>query len=142
MPSASMIVTVGRVFRHPTQLQCHGGCGKQSCQHGGEIQAGTLGPDPSFPPPAMGPTSGSTATAMGIKYLTGVFGPSVAPNANSVAVGQPSASRPFSRPDVQGSTFSSGQPSSESVQASPSSAPAIQCDFSVSCPASTTSSLP
>ncbi|KAG1828769.1 hypothetical protein DFJ58DRAFT_848923 [Suillus subalutaceus] len=96
----------------------------------------------SFPPPAIGPTGASTATDMGIRYLTGVFGPSVAPNADSVAVGQPSASRPFGRPDVQGRTFTSGQPSSELVQASPSSAPPIQCDLSVSCPASTTSSLP
>ncbi|KAG1834618.1 hypothetical protein DFJ58DRAFT_735784 [Suillus subalutaceus] len=96
----------------------------------------------SFPPPAIGPTGASTATDMGIRYLTGVFGPSVAPNADSVAVSQPSASRPFGRPDVQGRTFTSGQPSSESVQAGPSSAPPIQCDLSVSCPASTTSSLP
>ncbi|KAG1862828.1 hypothetical protein DFJ58DRAFT_725311 [Suillus subalutaceus] len=96
----------------------------------------------SFPPPAIGLTGASTATDMGIKYLTGVFGPSVAPNADSVTIGQPSASCPFGRPDVQGSTFTSGQPSSESVQAGPSSAPPIQCDLSVSCPASTTSSLP
>ncbi|KAG1832629.1 hypothetical protein DFJ58DRAFT_847963 [Suillus subalutaceus] len=96
----------------------------------------------SFPPPAIGPTGASTATDMGIRYLTGVFGPSVAPNADSVAVGQPSASRPFGRPDVQGRTFTSGQPSSELVQVGPSSAPPIQCDLSVSCPASTTSSLP
>ncbi|KAG1766135.1 hypothetical protein EV702DRAFT_1257295 [Suillus placidus] len=81
-------------------------------------------PNPSFPPPVMVPTGGSTATAMGVKYLTGVFGPSLAPNADS----QPSASRPFSRPDVQGSTFTSGQPSSESVEAGPSSGPAIPSD--------------
>ncbi|KAG1870088.1 hypothetical protein DFJ58DRAFT_722991 [Suillus subalutaceus] len=96
----------------------------------------------SFPPPAIGPTGASTATDMGIRYLTGVFGPLVAPNADSVAVSQPSASHPFGRPDVQDRTFTSGQPSSESVQAGPSSAPPIQCDLSVSCPASTTSSLP
>ncbi|KAG1865935.1 hypothetical protein DFJ58DRAFT_724324 [Suillus subalutaceus] len=96
----------------------------------------------SFPPPVIGSTGASTATDMGIRYLTGVFGPSVAPNADSVAIGQPSASHPFGHPDVQGRTFTSGQPSSESVQAGPSSAPPIQCDLSVSCPASTTSSLP
>ncbi|KAG1820927.1 uncharacterized protein BJ212DRAFT_1297408 [Suillus subaureus] len=56
--------------------------------------------NPSFPPPMMGPTSGSSATAMGVRYLTGVFGPSVTPTANSVSIGQPSASHPFSRPDV------------------------------------------
>ncbi|KAG1775255.1 hypothetical protein EV702DRAFT_1236345 [Suillus placidus] len=98
-------------------------------------------PNPSFPPPVMVPTSGSTATAMGVKYLTGMFSPLLAPNADS----QPSASCPFGRPDVQGSTFTSGQPSSESVeagpssesvQAGPSSGPAIASDVSVSSPAS------
>ncbi|KAG1776911.1 hypothetical protein EV702DRAFT_1227857 [Suillus placidus] len=95
-------------------------------------------PNPSFPPPVMVPTGGSTATAMGVKYLTGVFGPSLAPNADS----QPSASRPFGRPDVQGSTFTSGQPSSESVEAGPSSGPTIPSDVSVSSPASVAPSLP
>ncbi|KAG2336370.1 hypothetical protein BDR05DRAFT_953418 [Suillus weaverae] len=103
--------------------------------------------NPSFPPPVMVPTGGSMATAMGVKYLTGVFGPSLAPNADS----QPSVSRPFCHPDVQGSTFTSGQPSSESMEASPSSesaqvgpssGPAVPSDVSVSSPASASPSLP
>ncbi|KAG2337905.1 hypothetical protein BDR05DRAFT_952269 [Suillus weaverae] len=94
--------------------------------------------NPSFPPPVMVQTGGSTATAIGVKYLTGMFGPSLAPNADS----QPSASRPFSCPDVQGSTFTSGQPSSESVEAGPSSGPAVPSDVSVSSPASVAPSLP
>ncbi|KAG2741699.1 hypothetical protein P692DRAFT_201810151 [Suillus brevipes Sb2] len=107
--------------------------------------------NPSFPPPMLGSAGGSTATAMGVRYLPGVFGPSVVPT--SAAVGQTSASR-LGRPDVQGSTFTSGQPSSESVQAGPSSAPAVQGDLGVvatdstpdstpdSSPASVTNSLP
>ncbi|KAG1770165.1 hypothetical protein EV702DRAFT_1202577 [Suillus placidus] len=99
-------------------------------------------PNPSFLPPTMGPSHGSSATAMGMRYLNGVFGPSVTPNIDSVDVGQPSVSRPFGRPDAQGSTFTSGQESSGSAQAGPSSAPAFPSHFTTASPASETNSLP
>ncbi|KAG2029401.1 hypothetical protein BDR03DRAFT_1018448 [Suillus americanus] len=98
--------------------------------------------NPSFPPPMMAPTAGSSATAMGMRYLTDVFDPSVAPTANLVGVAQALASRLFACPDVQGSMFISGQPSYESAQAGLSSAPAVQSQFSVSLAASETHSLP
>lgn len=98
--------------------------------------------NPSFLPPVMAPVVGSSATAMGRRYLTGVFDASVAPNANSVGVAQASASCSFSRPDGQASTFTSGQPSSEPALAGPSSAPAVNSHFSLSSPASATHSLP
>ncbi|KAG2134171.1 uncharacterized protein EDB93DRAFT_1254603 [Suillus bovinus] len=98
--------------------------------------------NPSLPLPTMSHSHGSSATAMGMRYLNSVFGPLVAPNPPSVGGGQASASHPFSRPDVQGSTFTSGQPSSGSAQAGPSSAPAFQSHFNVTSPASDTHSLP
>ncbi|KAG1776223.1 hypothetical protein EV702DRAFT_1046375 [Suillus placidus] len=55
-------------------------------------------PNPSFLPPTMGTSHGSSATAMGMRYLNGVFGPSVTPNTDSVDIGQPSVSCPFGRP--------------------------------------------
>ncbi|KAG1720609.1 hypothetical protein EDD22DRAFT_854598 [Suillus occidentalis] len=57
-------------------------------------------------------------------------------------VPQASVSCQFPHPDGQGSTFTSGQPSSESALARPSSAPAINSHFNVSSPASATHSLP
>ncbi|KAG1779890.1 hypothetical protein EV702DRAFT_1194642 [Suillus placidus] len=99
-------------------------------------------PNLSFLPPTMGPSHGSSATAMGMRYLNGVFGPSVTPNTDSVNIGRPSVSRPFGRPDAQGSTFTSGQESSGSAQAGPSSAPAFPSHFTATSPASETNSLP
>ncbi|KAG1767884.1 hypothetical protein EV702DRAFT_1203543 [Suillus placidus] len=80
-------------------------------------------PNPSFLPPTMGPSH-------------------VTPNTDSVDVGQSLVSYPFSRPDVQGSTFTSGQESSGSAQAGPSSAPAFPSHFTAASPASETNFLP
>ncbi|KAG1759117.1 hypothetical protein EDD22DRAFT_956203 [Suillus occidentalis] len=119
----------GRVCRCPAQLQPDGGGGYRSLLPGGEIKAGLLNVQPILP----------TANA----WLSQVVQPP------QQWVGQTSASR-LGRPNVQGSTFTSGQPSSESVQAGPSSAPAVQGDLGVvstdsspdSSPASVTNSLP
>ncbi|KAG1794830.1 uncharacterized protein HD556DRAFT_1442615 [Suillus plorans] len=80
--------------------------------------------NPSFPPPMVSHGNDSTATAFGMRYLNGVFGPSIAPIPLSVGVGQTSASRSFGRPDMQGSTSISGNLSSASAHAGPLSAPA------------------
>ncbi|KAG0698121.1 hypothetical protein DFH29DRAFT_878203 [Suillus ampliporus] len=91
-------------------------------------------PNPSFPAPVISPANASTATAMGYRYLNGVFGPSVGPLPMSVGVGKPSVSRPFGCPDMQGTTFMSGQVSSVSAPAGPSN--------TVPSPASAAHSLP
>ncbi|KAG1730158.1 uncharacterized protein EDB91DRAFT_1252809 [Suillus paluster] len=82
--------------------------------------------NPSFPPPMMSNFGATSATpqmqAMGIRYLNGVYSPSVATSASAAG---PSASRPFGRLDMHGDTFTSGQASSVSAHAGPSSAPAV-----------------
>ncbi|KAG2057625.1 hypothetical protein BDR06DRAFT_1036812 [Suillus hirtellus] len=60
--------------------------------------------NPSFPPPALSHANESSATTFGMRYLNGVFGPSVAPMPLSVGVGQSSALHPSSHPEVQGGT--------------------------------------
>ncbi|KAG2030629.1 hypothetical protein BDR03DRAFT_986964 [Suillus americanus] len=123
--------------------------------------------NPLFPPPVMTLGHGSSATAMGMQYTTGVYGPSLAPMTSLVPIGQPSASgsvglpvaqgtsggvvvpnppladvgqgsvsRPFGQSDGHGTTFTSGQASSGSAEAGPSS------HFPVKLPASETRSLP
>ncbi|KAG1726512.1 uncharacterized protein EDB91DRAFT_1254286 [Suillus paluster] len=88
-------------------------------------QAQTIA-NPLFPPPMMSNFGATSATpqmqVMGIRYLNGVYSPSVATSASAA---DPSASRPFGRPDMHGDTFTSGQASSMSAHASPSSAPAV-----------------
>ncbi|KAG2367551.1 hypothetical protein BDR07DRAFT_1478905 [Suillus spraguei] len=79
--------------------------------------------NPSFLPPMISHGNESSATAFGIRYLNGVFGPSVAPIPPSVGMGQTLVSCPSACPDMQGSTFTSGQASSASAHAGPSSAP-------------------
>ncbi|KAG1797137.1 uncharacterized protein HD556DRAFT_1466784 [Suillus plorans] len=49
--------------------------------------------NPSFPPPMVSHGNDSTATAFGMRYLNGVFGPSIAPIPLSVGVGQTVISR-------------------------------------------------
>ncbi|KAG2100518.1 hypothetical protein BD769DRAFT_1393941 [Suillus cothurnatus] len=81
-------------------------------------------PNPSFPPPAIRYGNESLATAFGMRYLNGVYGPSVAPVTLSAGVSQTSVSRPSGRSDMQGTTLASSSASSASRHASPSSAPA------------------
>ncbi|KAG1728246.1 uncharacterized protein EDB91DRAFT_1253509 [Suillus paluster] len=81
---------------------------------------------PSFPPPTMSNFGATSATpqmqAMGIRYLNSVYGPSVATSASAAG---PSATRPFGRLNMHGDTFTSGQASSVSAHAGPSSTPAV-----------------
>ncbi|KAG1747875.1 uncharacterized protein EDB91DRAFT_1245351 [Suillus paluster] len=100
--------------------------------------------NPSFPPLMMSNFGATSATpqmqAMGIRYLNGVYGPSVATSASAAG---PSASHPFSRLDMHGDTFTSGQASSVSAHASPSSTPAVVGPRSAgTSPASAAKSLP
>jgi len=81
-------------------------------------------PNPSFPPPAIRHGNESSATAFGMRYLNGVYGPSVAPVTLSAGVGQTSVSRPSGCSDMQGTTLASGSASLASGHAGPSSAPA------------------
>jgi len=81
-------------------------------------------PNPLFPPPAIRYGNESSATAFGMRYLNGVYGPSVAPVTLSAGVSQTSVSRPSGHSDMQGTTLASGSASSASGHASPSSAPA------------------
>ncbi|KAG2353342.1 hypothetical protein BDR07DRAFT_1496442 [Suillus spraguei] len=98
--------------------------------------------NPPFPPPMMSQAHGSSATTMGMRYFNGVFGPLVALTPHLVGIGQPSVSTPFGCPDLQGSTFTSGQASSALVHAGPSSTPASASHFSATSPPSATHSLP
>ncbi|KAG2137012.1 hypothetical protein DEU56DRAFT_946307 [Suillus clintonianus] len=87
--------------------------------------------NPSFPAPPISNLGGTVATtqvqALGMQFLNGVYGPSVAP----------SASRPSGWPDPQGQTFTSGHAASISAVAGPSSAPvADQPHFDLSPPSS------
>ncbi|KAG2116989.1 uncharacterized protein F5147DRAFT_648607 [Suillus discolor] len=63
--------------------------------------------NPSFPPPMLSHGNESSATAFGMRYMNGVFGPLAAPTSLSAGVGQTSASCPPGRPDTQGDTFTS-----------------------------------
>jgi hypothetical protein len=81
-------------------------------------------PNPSFPLPAIRHGNESSATAFGMRYLNGVYSPSVAPVTLSAGVSQTSASCPSGRSDMQGTTLASGSASSASGHAGPSSAPA------------------
>ncbi|KAG2063091.1 hypothetical protein BDR04DRAFT_1164258 [Suillus decipiens] len=85
------------------------------------LQRDRSAPNPSFLPPIADLNVASSVTALGRRYLNSVFNPSVAPSTNSVGVTDTSASRPFGRSDVQGTTFTSGQVTAEPVQAGPSS---------------------
>ncbi|KAG1787533.1 uncharacterized protein HD556DRAFT_1312719 [Suillus plorans] len=76
--------------------------------------------NPLFPPPMISHGNDTSATAFGMRYLNGVFGPSVAPIPISVGVGQMSVSCPSGRPDTQGGTFTSGSVSSALAHAGPS----------------------
>ncbi|KAG2033061.1 hypothetical protein BDR03DRAFT_985233 [Suillus americanus] len=60
--------------------------------------------NPLFPPPVMTLGHGSSATAMGMQYTTGVYGPSLAPMTPLVPIGQPSASGSVSLPVMQGTS--------------------------------------
>ncbi|KAG0695111.1 hypothetical protein DFH29DRAFT_1005755 [Suillus ampliporus] len=90
--------------------------------------------NPSFPALVISHANGSSATTLDLRYLNGVFSPSVGAIPMSVGVGQTSVSCPFSRPDMQGSTFMSGQASLVSAPTGPSHA--------VPSPASAAQSLP
>ncbi|KAG0695462.1 hypothetical protein DFH29DRAFT_1005438 [Suillus ampliporus] len=90
--------------------------------------------NPSFPALVISHVNGSLATTLGLRYLNSVFSPSVGAIPMSVGVGQTLVSHPFSCPDMQGSTFMSGQASSVSAPASPSHA--------IPSPASAAQSLP
>lgn len=81
--------------------------------------------NPSFPAPTISQAEHPTVTAFGRLFLNSVFDPSVAPIPVAAAAGEPSVSRPFGRHDTVGSTFRSGQGSSVSAVAGPSSAPAV-----------------
>ncbi|KAG1726820.1 uncharacterized protein EDB91DRAFT_1254192, partial [Suillus paluster] len=100
--------------------------------------------NPSFPPPMMSNFGATSATpqmqAMGIRYLNGVYGSSVATSASAAGS---SASRPFGCLDMHGDTFTSGQVSLVSAHAGPSSAPAVVGPHSAgTSPASAAKSLP
>ncbi|KAG1801758.1 hypothetical protein EV424DRAFT_1545390 [Suillus variegatus] len=77
-------------------------------------------PNPSFALPMIGQGNDTLATAFSMRYLNGVFGPSVVPIPVSVGVGQTSVSCLPGRLNTQGSTFTSGSVSSALAHAGPS----------------------
>ncbi|KAG2072143.1 hypothetical protein BDR04DRAFT_1117191 [Suillus decipiens] len=76
-------------------------------------------PNPLFLLPMADPNVASSAATLGRRYLNSVFNPLVTPSTNSVGITEASASCPFGHPDVQGTTFTSGQVTAEPVHASP-----------------------
>ncbi|KAG2130434.1 uncharacterized protein EDB93DRAFT_1255920 [Suillus bovinus] len=91
--------------------------------HGREASAEVI-PNPLFQPPTMSYGNSSSATVFGMRYLNSIFGPLVPPIPQSANIGQQSAYGPSACLDIQGTTFTSGQASSASKLAGPSSTPA------------------
>ncbi|KAG2030265.1 hypothetical protein BDR03DRAFT_987196 [Suillus americanus] len=67
--------------------------------------------NPWFLPPVMTLGHGSSATAMGMQYTTGVYGPSLAPITPLVPISQPSASGSVGLPVAQGTSGGAVAPS-------------------------------